>query len=88
MHRIPQIVAIAPDVLGHPLGHGRGAWPTPLAEALRGQHEGVEIYQQSDPGAVAARTQGGATGAAAQASVKPPHGPIPPLPEGGGARSR
>jgi hypothetical protein len=81
LHRIPEIVLIAPHMAGNPDGHRRGAWPALLAQALMGQHKVVEGDDLPDPRAVSTRTRGTAADAPAQRGTQAPQGAIPTLDE-------
>src|SRR5262245_49156793 len=66
MHWQPNILARAPDVVGQPDGHRRGARRATLAQALVWHHAIVETAQQPDLPPVAGATPRQTSGAAAQ----------------------
>src|SRR5262249_8966 len=68
MHRQPDVLSIAPDMVGQTYGHRRGAQRAPLAQALVWHHEVVEADHQPE----ASRAPGQTAGAAPQGSDERP----------------
>ena len=77
MHGKPDILSIAPHVIGQSNGHRRGALLPPLLQALVRDHEVVETDYQPDPSSMACHTPGQAAGATSQSSYPSPKRAIP-----------
>jgi hypothetical protein len=77
MHRQPDILPIAPDMVRQPEGHRWRALDAALAQALMRHHKVVEAHQQPNLPAVARGTPGQTPGAAPQGCAQPPQCPIP-----------
>ena len=77
MHRQPNILPLAPDMVGQPDGHRRGTPGAPLAQALGRLHKGVEADQQPDASAMTGGNPRPAAGAATQGCPPPTQSTIP-----------
>src|SRR4030095_5581736 len=77
MHRKPDILPLAPDMVGQPDGHRWRTLGATLTQALVRHHKVVEADHQPDPAPVTERTPGQTPGAAPQGCDQPPQCPIP-----------
>src|SRR5262249_29392357 len=77
MHRPPDILPIAPNMVSQPDGHRWRALGATLAQALMRHHKVVEAHQEPDLPAVACGAPGQTPGAAPQRCDQPPQRPIP-----------
>src|SRR5437763_1477479 len=82
MHRQPDILLIAPDMVGQTNGHRWGAWHTTLASALMRHPNVVEADHEPDLPPVARAAPGQTPGPAPQGRDQPPQGAIPPFHQG------
>ena len=83
MHWQPDILPIAPDMVGQPDGHCWGTLAAPLAQALVRHHKVVEADQQPDASAMTGGTPRQTAGAATQGRHEPTQGAIPAFHKGG-----
>jgi len=77
MHRKPNVLSIAPDMVSQTYDQRRGAQRAPLAQALVWHHEVVEADHQPEASPVAGWAPGQTAGAAPQGSDQPPQRAIP-----------
>jgi hypothetical protein len=82
MHWQPDILPIAPDMVGQTYGHGWGTWRAPWAPALMRHHKVVQADHEPDLPPVARAAPGQTPGAAPQGRDQPPQGAIPPFHKG------
>lgn len=82
MHWQPDILPIAPRMIGKPYGHCRGTWRAPLAQALMWQPKVVEADDEPDLAPVARTVPRQTSGTAPQGRDQPPQGPLPAFPKG------
>ena len=82
MHWKPNILAIAPHMVGQADRHGRCAWRVALPQAFVGHDEVIEAHQYPDPPSMAVAEPGQAPGAAPQRDYRPSQRAIPPFHEG------
>ena len=83
MYWKPDILPIAPDMIGQTDCHRWGAWRVALPQAFMGHHKVLEADHQPEPAPVAGTAPGQTAGAAPQGGDQPSQGPIPSLHEGG-----
>src|SRR5262245_15568674 len=83
MHRQPDILPIAPNMIGQTYSHGGGAWCAPLAQALMRHDKVVEADHEPDLPPVARAAPGQTAGAAPQGGDEPTQGAIPAFHKGG-----
>src|SRR5215813_12421026 len=77
MHRQPEILPIAPDMVGQPDGHRRRTLGATWTQALGWHHKVVEADHQPDAAPVTERTPGQTPSAAPQGGDQPPQCSIP-----------
>src|SRR5215475_1445178 len=82
MHWQPDILPIAPNMVGQTYGHGWGAWRAPLAQAFMGHHKVVQADHEPDLPPVARAAPGQTPGTAPQGRDQPTQGTIPAFHEG------
>ena len=82
MHGQPEILPVAPDVVGETDRHRRGAGRTALPEALVRHHKVVEAHHEPDPSTVTAAVPGETPGATTQGRDQASQCAIPPFHEG------
>src|SRR5205814_5531649 len=82
MHWQPDILPIAPNVIGQTYRHGWGAWRAPVAQALMRHHKVVEADHEPDLPAVARAAPGQTPGTAPQGRDQPTPGAIPAFHDG------
>src|SRR4029453_11289410 len=83
MHRQPDILPIAPDMVGQPDGHRRGTPGAPLTQALVWHHKVVEADQQPDTSSMTGSNPRQTAGTATQGRHQSPQGAIPAFHKGG-----
>ena len=83
MHRQPDILTIAPDMVAQPDGHRWGTPGATLAQALVWHHKVVEADQQPDASAMTSGQPRHAAGAASQGRHQPTQSAIPAFHKGG-----
>ena len=79
VHWQPDILPIAPHMVGQTDGHRRGTPPAALAQTFMGHHEVIETDQQPEPALGADPAPGQTAGAAAQRGQQAAQGAIPPF---------
>src|SRR5437016_5424335 len=77
MHWQPDILPIAPNMVGQTYGHCWGAWRAPLAQALMRHHKVVKAHHEPDLPPVARAAPGQTPSAAPQGRDQPTQGAIP-----------
>jgi hypothetical protein len=82
MHRKPDVLSIAPDVIGQTYGHRWSAQRAPLAQALMWHHKVVEADHDPDLPPVTSTAPGQTPGAAPQGRNQSSQGAIPAFHEG------
>jgi hypothetical protein len=82
MHRQPDILPIAPTMVGQTYGHRWGARRAPLAQALVRHHKVVEADHEPDLPPMTSAAPGQTPGAAPQGRDQPPQCAIPPFHKG------
>src|SRR5512132_2463953 len=82
MHGQPDILPVAPDVVGETDRHRRGAGRTALPEALVWHHKVVEAHHEPNPSAMTATVPGETPGATTQGRDPASQRAIPPFHEG------
>src|SRR5262245_60852879 len=82
MHWQPDILPIAPNMVGQTYSHGRSAWCAPLAQALMRHDKVVEADHKPDLPPVTRAAPGQTPGAAPQGRDQPTQGAIPAFHEG------
>jgi len=83
VHWQPDILPIAPNMVGQTSSHGWGAWRAPLAQALVRHHKVVQADHEPDFPPVARAAPGQTPGTAPQGRDQPTQGAIPAFHEGG-----
>src|SRR5207248_10336551 len=78
----PDILSMAPDMVGQAYRHGGGAWRVPLAQALLRQDNVVQADHEPDLPPVARTAPGQTPRAAPQGRDQPTQGAIPPFHKG------
>ena len=82
MHRQPERLPRAPDVIGKPERHRWGAGRTALAQALVRPHNGSEVHHEPHPSVVTEAIPGYTPGATTQGRDEAAQRAIPPFHEG------
>jgi hypothetical protein len=82
MHRQPDILPIAPNMVSQPDDHGRGAHHTPLSQALVRHYKVVEADEEPDPAPMASTAPRQTPRAPPQGCDQPTQGAIPPFHKG------
>ena len=82
MHRQPDILPIAPDMVSQPDGHRWGARPVTLPQALVRHHKVVEADDEPDLASMASTAPRQTPRAPPQGRDQPTQGAIPPFHKG------